>query len=245
MGRQTLGSLRKLTLLASLFVISAGTAAAQRTVRVVDGQGQRIAFASVIVDKNSPLLTDELGEVKISTKAGKAFNLDVRRIGFVAAQQKVEAADTNSTISVALKAGDAAKMANQLSAASSPRMMAYYRRAMDSQKRNGQESFISPEEIERRNPARTTALFQGVNGISLKRSSGAVQIMSRDGSCALPLLIDGELPQGTDKDIDQLVPIGELVSAEVYPRGVTPPPELRLVDDIRCGLVAIWTTRRR
>jgi hypothetical protein len=56
----------------------------------------------------------------------------------------------------------------------------------------GSGIYLTPEEVDKRNSSVASALLQGLNGVSLQRTStGKTVAMSSSGRCQMTVLIDG------------------------------------------------------
>lgn len=115
----------------------------------------------------------------------------------------------------------------------------------------GRGAFMTEEEIDRRNSARTTELLRTFNTIEVaapigSRSASAPQYFavsrrkgSRGGPCVMTILVDGN-PMPTPYDLEELPSPKEIMGIEVYPGAASIPPQW-LRWDSGCGLVVIWT----
>jgi len=132
----------------------------------------------------------------------------------------------------------------------SPVLSAYYNRL---ERRIG-GTFITREEIERRNPRLVTDLLMDVPGVRLESggrgANSRIVTMSRaamlmGGRCPVQVWIDGMLTTrspGATVFIDELATPGLLEGIEIYRGLATIPPEF-VTPEARCGVIAIWTRR--
>lgn len=118
----------------------------------------------------------------------------------------------------------------------------YYQR-----KKTGWGTFITPEEVARRNPDRATDMLRMVMGVDI-RSSGRVgtlpystRSLSISGRCLMGVFIDGhQVSVGGGMTMEQVISGSEVGAMEVYPdAGQTPPEFLSLANS--CGVIVIWT----
>jgi hypothetical protein len=185
-----------------------GARAQQRVVRVVGDDGQPVAFANVTFAGERPRITNERGEVPVGTGASTRFDsltLDVRRLGYEPWYGRLAIGDTAAMPHVTLHR-ISRRMFTVTVTDSSFGVPAYlrgfYERMLARQRGIGNGLYLTPEEVDRRNANRTSALLQGLNGVSLQRTAtGKIVAMNTSGSCQLTVLIDGHRacpPSGCD-----------------------------------------------
>lgn len=107
-----------------------------------------------------------------------------------------------------------------------------------------QGTFLTLEDIERRNPRNTSELvrripgFQvGTNG-SISSRRGVPGMSQGFSACEIEYYIDGVHADGSR--VDDVLPAA-VVAMEVYTGAATIPPAFRLSGNARCGVVVIWT----
>lgn len=262
MPRVSLQCARRLLIAATL---SAGSARAQdRVLRVVTADSQPIAYAFVQSNGGHAQLTDENGRVSLGAGKKQTLTIEVRRIGYTPFYGKIEFPDTAVTIPVVLP-----PIAQQLGGVrvtadkskSSLELNGFYKRWLDAQKGVTSAMFIGPEEIEKRNTSRVSALLGGVSGISMGHTTNGNNVITAgSGTCAMAVIIDGRqvcptagcrMDAGggrglTDQNsvlIDQVIDINSVAGIEVYRRGGNMPSDFHV--DGECGAVALWTGGRR
>jgi hypothetical protein len=101
--------------------------------------------------------------------------------------------------------------------------------------------FITPDQIAQRKPVRVSDIFRGVP--VLTEGFGRTGPVLRGVQGCLITYVDG-LPWRSifPGDLDAYVPVRDVVAAEVYGPGQTPPaPLVRGVPRLNCTTVAIWT----
>lgn len=113
------------------------------------------------------------------------------------------------------------------------KLYSFYRRA-----ETGPGYFITRDQIENRNPVRTTDLLRQVPGLDIGpgRLDDASVTMTRDPGCRPDYYVDGA--RAPFFDIDNLRPI-DIAGIEVY-RGNSEVP-VRFKHKDRCGVIVIWT----
>jgi hypothetical protein len=68
----------------------------------------------------------------------------------------------------------------------------FYERMLGRQHGIGSGIYMTPEEVDKRAVNMSTALLQGMNGISLRHtSSGKIVAMNSEGTCQMTVLVDG------------------------------------------------------
>jgi hypothetical protein len=111
-------------------------------------------------------------------------------------------------------------------------------------KSRGFGTFITLEQIEKKNPRVTTDLFRTVSGVKLLRENGAPTVVStRLGTLAyrpVRYFIDGTSYPLYGQSIDTMIHVVDIGAIEVYPGGATVPPQFGGRESA-CGVIAIWT----
>jgi hypothetical protein len=107
--------------------------------------------------------------------------------------------------------------------------------------------FITPEEIERRNPRYMADLFRGAPGVRLigGGSLGGTQIEYTIGSvrgptCSPPIYVDGILVNPEFGGLEGVVDISQIAAVEVYTRASSVPLQWG-GSNAGCGILLIWT----
>ncbi len=170
--------------------------AQQRTIRVIGDDGQPVAYANVTLAGERPRITNEKGEVDVTGVArGDVTAVDVRRLGFEAWYGNVALGDTVTMAQVTLRR-IARRMFTVTITDSSNRVPAFlrgfYERMLARQRGIGSGVYFPPEEVDKRAMNMTTALLQGLNGVSLRRTPGGKTVaMNAEGTCQMSVLVDG------------------------------------------------------
>jgi len=108
-------------------------------------------------------------------------------------------------------------------------------------------TFITEEEISRRNPRNTTDLIRRVPGFrvsvdqlgnSVSGGRGVPSISQGFGRCEIDYYIDGVHADGSV--LDDVLP-NAIAAMEVYTGSATIPPAFRIAGNPKCGVVVIWT----
>jgi hypothetical protein len=235
----------------------AGAKALRLKVQSLDGKP--IAYANVIVDGGTPVITDANGEVGLGSGRPAALTVRVRRIGFSEWFGNVEFPDSSAVATITL-----AHVTQQLGAVritgqknpTSPFVQGFYDRWLMRQKGLLSAVFIGPEELEFRHPDKITNMFWGLNGVCLQPTKNPVVYSSHSGSltlsnsycqpCPMAIVVDGMQiypPAGGFIRINDILDAHDVMGVEVYARGGNMPISLQ-VNDTKCGVVALWTGSR-
>lgn len=183
-------------------------------------------------------LTDSAGNFRIPRTAAGTDTVEVRFIGYEPGRAEVELAPDATTRVVLLLSPTVVRVADlqvevRRSEAPGKLRRFWQRRQM------GFGVFITPEQIERRQPRNPSDLLRGISGVSV----GAVHLgkapvrMTRGvGNCQPTVFLDGIVMAGME--VDDL-PAEDIWAVEVY-RGASELP-VELGGAGRCGAVVIWT----
>lgn len=183
-------------------IVPLSALAQQRTVRVLGDDGEPVAYANVTLAGERPRITNEAGEVGVGTAERPAGPVDVRRLGYEPWYGTLAWPDTQMTAKVTLhritrrmftvKVTDSSRVTPFF-------LRGFYERMLARQRGIGSGIYLTPEEVEKRNAGVSTALLQGINGVSLHRMpSGKMAAMNSNGSCQMTILVDGHVvcPEG-------------------------------------------------
>ncbi len=100
-------------------------------------------------------------------------------------------------------------------------------------------TFVTREEIVRRNPSYPHEVLFGMRGIYLQPGPNGVQVKSTRYGCLVRVYVDGTLVAGETNDlsIDAAVDVANIEAVEVYSGAVGPPARYTG----GCATVLIWT----
>jgi hypothetical protein len=182
-------------LCAGMILPSSGAFAQERAIRVMGDDGEPVAFANVTLAGERPRITNEKGEVAVGSAARAEFTVDVRRLGYEPWYGKLVLDDTVMMARVTLHRISRRMFTVKVtdsSRAIPAYLRGFYERMLARQRGIGNGIYLPPEEVDRHNTNLTTALLQGLNGVSLQRtSSGKMIAMNSEGTCQMTVLIDG------------------------------------------------------
>lgn len=247
--------------LVASMVLAAGVVAAQGTdgalVGVVSNiNGVRIARAEVIVQGTElRTFTGDSGTYEFHTLAPGRYRVVVRRIGFEPSEQRVTVnGGRRSQLDFELEGVPELLDSVMIrEAGGNGRMADFWARRM-----LGIGAFITRDDIERRNPGRSSDLLRTVSGvrvvlgesgfehpvITMGRNSVNYNRNTRGGTtlggdCRVSYYVDGSYVPSGSFHMDDLSPL-VIEAVEVYRGPAETPTKLRQ-RDTACGLIVIWT----
>jgi len=208
----------------------AGTARVSGVVRGVGGRA--VSDAQVrVVGARGTALSDALGQFELRDLPAGTQILEVRRIGYLLAQQPVE-----------LRAARAATQDVRLQrivTLDSIRVLAQrsqYREFEEHRKHNWFGKFFTAEQIEERHPFETSDLFRVTAGLKVAGHGIDAKVISTRSAipCEPNIVIDGTPNQ--DINLIQRTSVGGM---EVYGDGQPGPVQY----ERGCGVIVIWSKR--
>ncbi|MBI5599981.1 MAG: carboxypeptidase regulatory-like domain-containing protein [Gemmatimonadetes bacterium] len=236
-------------------------------VRVRDGNGAPIAHALVEVEGGRGRVADDSGRVFLEA-APDSLRLQVRRIGLKPFVGRVGRTARTGEFDVVLSPTAqtlAAVTVTERGMRTPLERTGFYDRVQRAQRGAFNGEFVTPEELESRQGARTTDLFQGRRFVFPNRTRGLspqFYLMGR-GGCKMTVYIDGQLvrPEGQRGSIrsgasdatgivpiDDIVNVSQVAAIEIYATAANAPGELvplaGSAQQGACGIVAIWTGAR-
>jgi hypothetical protein len=217
---------------------------ARLTGRVADAVGAAIVKAEIVVTNTAfRAETGTDGRFELGGLPSGPVELIVRRLGFSPAKIPLElGAGELRDIRVLLS--PVAMMIDSVAVtAEAPAVEKAYG-GFEMRKSRGFGTFITREQIEKKNPRVTTDLFRTVSGVKLLRENGTPTVVStRLGTmayCPVRYYIDGASYPLYGQSIDIMVQVADIGAIEVYPGGATVPPQFGGRESA-CGVIAIWT----
>jgi hypothetical protein len=222
---------------------------------VTDSAGQPVAYVTIDGGRYRTL-TNAVGDFRILVPAGEAVNFAARRIGYLPSNFRAEkGADTTMSISLqrlaVLLSTQVVRAQQQVR---SLEMRGFYERMSDAERGALVGEFVTPEEVEMRNPQRVTQLLEQRRGITVRRMGRCQNVaacfyVTGTGGCAATIYLDGQRLNrlaSAAGDINQAPALDELVGItsvsgiEVYPRGQSAPAKYQGLSGT-CAIVVIWT----
>ena len=218
---------------------------ARVTGRVADALGGAIVKAEVRVTNTSARTeTGDDGKFDLTGLPSGPVEVVVRRLGFAPAKIALELGEGElRDIRVLLSPVAMALDSVAVTAEPAPTVEKAYQ-GFEMRKSRGFGTFITREEIEKKNPRVTTDLFRSVSGVKLLRENGSPTVVSsRLGNlsfCPVRYYVDGTSYPLYGQSIDVMVQVVDIGAIEVYPGGATVPPQFG-GREAACGVIAIWT----
>jgi hypothetical protein len=220
--------------------------AARLTGRVADAVGAAIVKAEVLVTNTSfHVQTGDDGRFELGGLPSGPIEVVVRRLGFAPAKIALELGDGELRDIRVLLAPVAMVMDSvAVTATAEPPAVEKAYGGFEMRKSRGFGTFITREQIEKKNPRVTTDLFRSVSGVKLLRENGTPTVVSsRLGTmayCPVRYYVDGASYPLYGQSIDIMVQVVDIGAIEVYPGGASVPPQFGGRESA-CGVVAIWT----
>ena len=242
---------------AALFTLVGGTASnafaqagsaearlVRLTGRVADAVGAAIVKAEILVSNTTfRTETGSDGRFELAGLPSGSVEVTVRRLGFSPAKIPLELEMGEMRDIRVLLSPVAMVMDSVAVVAEAPAIEKAFG-GFEARKSRGFGTFITREQIEKKNPRVTTDLFRTVSGVKLLRENGTPTVVSnRLGNmafCPLRYFIDGTNYPLYGQSIDTMIQVADIGAIEVYPGGATVPPQFGGRESA-CGIIAIWT----
>lgn len=217
---------------------------ARLTGRVADALGSAIEKAEILVSNTSfRAETGTDGRFELAGLPSGPVEVVVRRLGFSPAKIPLELGSGEMRDIRVLLSPVAMMMDSVDVTAAAPTIEKAFG-GFEMRKSRGFGTFITREQIEKKNPRVTTDLFRSVSGVKLLRENGTPTVVSaRLGPmsfCPVRYYIDGTSYPLYGQSIDSMVQPADIGAIEIYPGGATVPPQFGGRESA-CGVVAIWT----
>jgi hypothetical protein len=237
----------------------AATAQAQEMRRVagtvLDSTGTPIPYVSVDGGPRFRTLSNAVGEFTLMLPRAEPFDLDIRRIGYLPGKIRI-LAGSDTTVDVSLQQLGVLMETQVIRARAQVRNLAvrgFYERMADTERGGLNAEFVTPEEIEMRNPQRTTQLLDQKRGLRVRRLGNCYVVSTcyrvfGPSGCSATLYLDGRRLNNlsaaaaatTAPEIDDLVPVTAVSGIEIYARASQAPPQFQSLAGT-CAIVLIWT----
>ncbi len=212
--------------------------------------GDPLAGAHVnVVDEDIAFVTGVSGRFRLSGVGSGFVTVEVRRPGFRSGEMEFEIAVTRA-VTVDLGTIVLAPLVVALEPVVVEEMLVDRKlNSVGFFQRMGAEhgTFLTQEEIERRNPRNTSDLIRRIPGFRVTNNAIGNSVSSARGMpsisqgfqrCEIDYYIDGVHADGAV--VDDVLPIA-IAAMEVYTGSSTIPPAFRVTGNPKCGVVVIWT----
>jgi hypothetical protein len=254
--------------LAALLLVSASALGAQdnRTVvRVFDASAKPVPYALVTLKDGVSRVADDSGRVVFNEPPQDSIRLQVRRIGYDPFYDWVDRSAGDGEYPILIRELPRSIQAVSVRARADTPLgrSGFYDRVQRVQAGAYSARMITPEELEQRNPIRLSQVMRGESAVSVRRvGMDGAMLTGRGGNCGMSILLDGMRVTGTYEEtldnrinppplsslmsVDNLIPVNGVAAIEIYASVNSIPAELlRSAGNVQCGLVAVWTGRRR
>lgn len=246
--------------------LAAQSEADRTIVQVTDVRGNAIPFATVQIGRGATRVADDSGRVVFNVKPADSINVIARRIGFQPFTGWVKRKEGQdfylADLPVLPRTLDPVTIAGRRDTPLA--RTGFYDRAERIQRGAYTARFITPEELDLRNPIRLSNVFAGDSYVKVTPNNGKQVLMGRGIMCAMTIIVDGQRLLGTYEEavgnpnpprmsslaaIDDVVNVQSIAGIEVYASNNSVPVELQRAAGARmsqgCGLIAIWTGARK
>jgi hypothetical protein len=181
------------TALFVLAVLVASVAEAQNVVvtgRLVDGHGAPIPLAEVKVHRTR-VATNDSGQFAARVDVGKV-TIEVKRLGFMPSKLTVQVRrDTAIEIIMLPSPGRLQTVTVTETSLAGLTRLGFYDRQEQAKRGLLNGSFITPDDITKRNPSAISQMLGNIQGVSLQNSAGRSIPTAHDGACAMTIYLDG------------------------------------------------------
>jgi hypothetical protein len=181
------------TALVVLSVLVASVSEAQNvlvTGRLIDGHGAGIALAEVKVNRTR-VATNDFGQFAVRIDAGKV-NIEVKRLGYMQSKMALRLMrDTTIEIVMLPNPGQLRTVTVTERAVTGLTRLGFFDRQEQAKRGFLNGTFITPEDITKRNPSAVSQMLGNVQGVSLQNSAGRLIPTAHDGMCAMTIFLDG------------------------------------------------------
>ncbi len=188
---------RFLLALIAAYGLATSSLAAQTTIRIIDRDSVPIPYALVSVGKGEPRATDAAGRILLKERFGETVSLKVQRIGYQPFQGSVPRVAADGEFLVGLTAlPRGLDTVRTVAARETPLSRTGFYDRMD-RVRNGAITgeFITPEELELRNPSQFAQILRGRRSVTVMSPPGDRRrrsvALGRGGGCTMTVLLDG------------------------------------------------------
>lgn len=204
------------------------------TMSLLDEGGARLAGTQ----------TDSTGSFGLSAARAGAYGLRAERVGYRTAATPAMELDAGDTLRVEFRLSTEAVLLGPVVVTGRPRRLTgALREFHERAERRAWGSFVTREEISRRNPVRTTDLLRTLPGVRLAPTRSGRHAVLLRGGCPARVYLDGIRVRLAGTSIDDLVRPPELEGIEVYPGEAGIPAQYGGLSGGGCGAVLLWTRR--
>lgn len=247
--------------LALLGVMAGGPIQAQQLRGRVTDADTRTAVVSAqveLLDKSTkPLasvLTDPMGQFMIVGPRAGRFRLRITRLGYQETLVPEIELMGGETVEAELRIAVAAIPLEPLRIVARGRTVSQYleRAGFYEREQHGVGSFLTRYEIEKRGGTTLSDALRHVPGVRMRRadrSGRRWEVQLRNTRCPPSIVLDGVIMRADgpvrlqDMPMDDLVSLGDIDGIEIYHGPSETPPAFNRGGT--CGVIVLWTRRRR
>lgn len=211
---------------------------------VDDGTGAGVSWAEVTLldeadDTVAMSLADSAGWFVLRWRGGGALRIRVSRLGYRAVIAGPVRVGPFQSVAVEIRLAVAAIALEPVKVIATPRDRALERTGFYQRRRFNTGRFITPLDVEARQPLFVEDLFRGIPGVSVMPSPtfGGAHIRMRGGRCAPAVYVQGV--QELDRGVLPVLDPHAIRGVEVY-RGSSEVPAQWGGVGGACGVVLIW-----
>ena len=223
---------------------SSSASCTRLTGKVADSFGAAIAKAEIVVSNTTlRAQSGDDGHFELGGIPAGPIEVIVRRLGFAPAKIPLQM-DLGELKDIRVLLAPVATPIDSVAVVAEAPAVEKAFGGFEMRKSRGFGTFITREQIVKKNPRLTTDLFRTVNGVKLLRENGTPTVVStRLGTmayCPVRYFLDGASLPLYGQSIDTMVQPADIGAIEIYPGGATVPPQFGGRESA-CGVVAIWT----
>ncbi len=183
---------------------------------VTDTAGNRVPFALVQPHNRALRTASDSGVAEFKLAASDTMRFIVRRLGFAAFDARVPR-DPSGAFKIRLTPLVQSLTASRIVATSNELLerRGFYDRMERARRGAYSARFVTPEELDLRNPSRISQMMQGTPFVKVKLDQGRAMLLGRTQNCPMTVLLDGHPVRGmieeffTDdgqREIERLMP---------------------------------------
>ena len=212
------------------------------TGRILNKAGGPIQSARVSIDNTAPVaITNERGEFTLDSLPSGTQMIEVRKIGYAAAEKPVELSVRAAAQAVVTL--DVAELAPMKIVAGSDRVLEDI--GFAERKRHGLGTFFEGDQVNK-DAIRFSDALRTAPGISVRKAGDGRSVLtnSRDpvGGCVVTWVDNIIWREMTPGDLDDYVLPSEVRAIEVYSSNTTP-GQFQMAGSTSCATVVVWTNR--
>jgi len=214
---------------------------------VVDSTGRKLAHATIVTaDNSASTVSSDSGQFVIKGLKAGPREFIVRAVGYAPANftTQLRAGRTRQVRVILSPTSVQLSTITVLDSINAPLLA---QTGFFERKQKAWGTFITPEQVRRRNPSYVSDMLRDVSGVEVtSRTPGRTTIlstraMSMSGRCVMNVFVDGNrVYMSGGMTIEDAISGTEMAAMEVYPSASEVPQEY-IVNGSDCGAIVIWT----